>query len=440
MKKNDFFISYAKEDTDKIIKIVQSLENKGLKCWYAPRDVIGRYAKAIVEAIEQSKVFLVCLSKHSAVSEHVLNEVEMVYNKMRMPGGNIIIEPLCLENIDMDAPEFDEMMYYIRRINFITPNDFTAASMADEVFNRNRTVLNLNAGIKKDRNSISYIDSADEEERLRLQNELLREFDSDIYKDVFDRLDNPSILDLGCGIGQVLFDRLRNSACPFKYIGVERDENRIAEARHLHPEKDTFFLQADVETEDFFDDLMDLMDKTNIRGFDVIHISMFLLYLKNLGKLFRRLKRLLNDDGVIFIKDVDDGINFAYPDDGGTFDRIYKMCARIPNSGDRLNGRQIPHHLIKAGFGQIDLVRQGLNTFNMTKDQRDVLFNMYFKPILSGSKELCEQYPQNEDFCEDYSWYNSNYEDIHKRFLDDEFVFSLGIQIYVARKEKLHAV
>ena len=61
---------------------------------------------------------------------------------------------------------------------------------------------------------------------------------------------------------------------------------------------------------------------------------------------------------------------------------------------------------------------------------------MYFKPILSGSKELCEQYPQDEDFCEDYSWYNSNYEDIHKKFLDDEFVFSLGIQIYVARKEK----
>lgn len=434
MSKYDFFISYAHEDEEKIQSIVEVLEKKGLRCWYAPRDVMGRYAKAIVDAIENSKVFLVCLSKHSAISEHVLNEVEMVYNKMRTPGSTIIIEPLCLEDINMDSPEYDEMMYYIRRINFITPNDFSAPVMAEELYNRNRSVLNLNAITRKSRDNIKYINTETEDERLRLQNELLLEFDEKIYCQIFDHYENPCILDVGCGTGQVIFDRLRNRETDLTYIGVERDKDRIQEAIQLHKGCDVHFLQADVESDFFIDDLMDLMDETNIHGFDVIHISMFLLYLKDLGKLLRKLKRLLNDKGVILIKDVDDGINFAYPDPEGAFDRVYKICARNEDSGYRMNGRQIPHYLIKAGYKNITLLKQGLTTLNMSIEKKDALFNMYFKPIYIGSKSMHKKYPENYDAEEDNKWLMENYENIHQAFLGEEFVFSLGIQIYRAEK------
>ena len=73
MKKYDIFVSHSSKDDNIVMPIVSALEAKGIKCWIAPRDVIGPYAKAITDAIKSSKIFLLCLSHNSAVSEHVLN-------------------------------------------------------------------------------------------------------------------------------------------------------------------------------------------------------------------------------------------------------------------------------------------------------------------------------------------------------------------------------
>ncbi len=61
MKKIDFFVSYSHDDKNIVDGIVSSLESAGATCWYAPRDVMGRYAKAIVDAIGNAKIFLLCL-------------------------------------------------------------------------------------------------------------------------------------------------------------------------------------------------------------------------------------------------------------------------------------------------------------------------------------------------------------------------------------------
>jgi len=127
MKQIDFFISYSHKDEEIVKSVVESLESAGAKCWYAPRDVVGRYAKAIVDAISHSKIFLLCLSRNAAASEHVLNEVEMAYNKKKTMDNNLLIEPLCLEPLDLDSPELDEIMYYIRRINFISPTNLNSS-------------------------------------------------------------------------------------------------------------------------------------------------------------------------------------------------------------------------------------------------------------------------------------------------------------------------
>lgn len=137
MKQFDFFISYSTEDKAIVDGVVLQLESAGAKCWYAPRDVVGRYAKAIVDAIGNCKVFLLCLSKNAAISEHVLNEVEIAYHKEKTSSADLLIEPLCIESIDLDAPEFDEIMYYIRRINFISPKNLSSPqAIAQEVIKK----------------------------------------------------------------------------------------------------------------------------------------------------------------------------------------------------------------------------------------------------------------------------------------------------------------
>ena len=126
MPQNDFFISYCDKDRAVVSDIVESLQSKGAKCWFAPNEAIGRYAKDIVHAIRESKVFLLCLSENSATSDQVLNEIETCYAQNKRREGNpILIEPLCIGEINIDDPIFDEINYYIRRINFIMPSSPT---------------------------------------------------------------------------------------------------------------------------------------------------------------------------------------------------------------------------------------------------------------------------------------------------------------------------
>ena len=59
------FISHAKADAKKAQEIAASLEERGLQCWIAPRDVkAGRaYGDEIISGIESAKAFVLVLSK-----------------------------------------------------------------------------------------------------------------------------------------------------------------------------------------------------------------------------------------------------------------------------------------------------------------------------------------------------------------------------------------
>ena len=79
------FISHAKADAKKAQAIAASLEERGLKCWIAPRDVTaGRtYGDEIIRGIESAKAFVLVLSKGSNGSAFVAREVERAVSKQK---------------------------------------------------------------------------------------------------------------------------------------------------------------------------------------------------------------------------------------------------------------------------------------------------------------------------------------------------------------------
>ena len=79
------FISHAKADAKKAQEIAASLEERGLKCWIAPRDVTaGRaYGDEIIRGIESAKAFVLVLSKSSNGSSFVAREVERAVSKQK---------------------------------------------------------------------------------------------------------------------------------------------------------------------------------------------------------------------------------------------------------------------------------------------------------------------------------------------------------------------
>jgi hypothetical protein len=73
----DVFISYSSQDEATANAVQKALENASLGCWIAPRDIIPgqKYAEAILDAIDQCRVFLLVLSAASNVSPQVEMEV-----------------------------------------------------------------------------------------------------------------------------------------------------------------------------------------------------------------------------------------------------------------------------------------------------------------------------------------------------------------------------
>ncbi|MFZ2508935.1 MAG: tetratricopeptide repeat protein [Steroidobacteraceae bacterium] len=77
------FISYASSDRAVADSVCAALEQVGMMCWIAPRDVTPGelYSEAIVHAIDSTTVVVLVLSQNAAVSQHVLREVERASSK-----------------------------------------------------------------------------------------------------------------------------------------------------------------------------------------------------------------------------------------------------------------------------------------------------------------------------------------------------------------------
>ncbi|OFZ23559.1 MAG: hypothetical protein A2202_04315 [Bdellovibrionales bacterium RIFOXYA1_FULL_36_14] len=74
----DIFISYSSQDLSLSMDICKKLEETGLTCWMAPRNIDTgiSFAKAIIEGIKSSQNILLIYTAHSNISEQVLREVD----------------------------------------------------------------------------------------------------------------------------------------------------------------------------------------------------------------------------------------------------------------------------------------------------------------------------------------------------------------------------
>ncbi|WP_010185689.1 TIR domain-containing protein [Sphingomonas sp. PAMC 26605] len=92
------FISHCAKDADVANDVCRRIERLGVGCWIAPRDiVVGEdYAVRVMDAIEQSTVFAIILSRHTNTSHFVKAEAEQAFNY------KIPIFPLRIEDIEFD--------------------------------------------------------------------------------------------------------------------------------------------------------------------------------------------------------------------------------------------------------------------------------------------------------------------------------------------------
>ncbi len=96
---HEVFVSYSSKDKAIADAVVASMENNGIRCWYAPRDIRSGddWGKAITMAVEGSKLFLLIFSGHANQSQRVLDELNLAIS------CEIPIIPFRIENLEPDG-------------------------------------------------------------------------------------------------------------------------------------------------------------------------------------------------------------------------------------------------------------------------------------------------------------------------------------------------
>lgn len=145
---SDVFISYSHKDKITTDLMCDTLEENGIKCWVAPRDILpgSEWSGAIIHGIESTKIMVLVFSNHSNISGQVVREVERAVSK------NIIIIPFKIEDVKM-SPSMEylvSMSHWLNACDQPLENKLTELvenikklMQAKNPFNQNNTSENI---------------------------------------------------------------------------------------------------------------------------------------------------------------------------------------------------------------------------------------------------------------------------------------------------------
>jgi hypothetical protein len=113
---HDVFISHSTEDKPAADAICAILEENGVRCWIAPRDIMpgADWGESIVKGIRSSRVVLLVFSTNANRSKQIKREVEIAAD------GGVTIVPLRIENI-LPAESFKYFLGNIHWLDALTP-------------------------------------------------------------------------------------------------------------------------------------------------------------------------------------------------------------------------------------------------------------------------------------------------------------------------------
>ncbi len=108
---HDVFLSYSSLDKTAADTVCSILEQNGISCWIAPRDITPGldFAEAIIDGIKSSKLFILVYSSNSNNSKQVIREVDRAVH-LGLPVINLRLE---------DVPLSKQLEYYLSSVHWL---------------------------------------------------------------------------------------------------------------------------------------------------------------------------------------------------------------------------------------------------------------------------------------------------------------------------------
>jgi len=133
------FISYQRDSLDFVLKLSQRLEDKGVKTWYAPRNIkiSGLWPEKLHEAIQNCKALLLLYTENADKSKHVMREVGIAdeFNK-----------PILWLKLDSTEPKSKILKYFLKLIQTIEYQNDEVFDILCDIFSQDKVSLDDLAG------------------------------------------------------------------------------------------------------------------------------------------------------------------------------------------------------------------------------------------------------------------------------------------------------
>lgn len=270
-----------------------------------------------------------------------------------------------------------------------------------------------------------FLDEA-ENKRLRIQNELLAEYEQPIYREVIAGRTGLTLLDLGCNNGWKT--RARFSQRNFrKVIGMDRLEESVREAEKAFGDGIFSFYTCDVEAADFSARLREVMREEGITGFDIIHCSFLLLHTKKPQEILDALRSFLAPEGKLILIEPADSSSFMTPDEEGLLRAFFTMLALDPYAGDRTLCDRLPMMLLESGYGEVRAECMEICATGKERAKKEAIFDT-FCAYLSEDMLFLEKQGKRRAAKD---WVRQNAARLRRRMTEEGTTVSMGVKLYI---------
>lgn len=270
--------------------------------------------------------------------------------------------------------------------------------------------------------------------RISFQKEVTRDTDIAILTKLIGESKGVSILDVGCNDGGLLRDRLRGMDGIKATLGIDVNEERIAQnikrvAENKGSIKYSEYYEAiNCEAPNFVSKLQEAMKKYDIPSFDVIVLSMVLLHLGDVKKFLANLKSVCKPGTRIYIRDMNDATVVAKPDPEGIVPKILEITSRSKYAGFRYCGGQVGEIATELGY-KCAQIPETISTEGMNVLERALMFETNYGFVEGDVQRAYNDNP--EEFKEGLKYIKEKLPVLEEMFGDDNFYYKMGTVVWV---------
>lgn len=382
----DVFISFKKsyKQGDKVKKtedyylaerINDELKDLGIKAYFSEENLkaegTGDYKTSIVSAINSAQVFISVATKREFFESAWVKSEWDQYDNLRREGKKEKDSMFVLGGEDLLTNRPDELS----GVQILLELDDLVAFVKNKFIKqfKNENILETS------QSSYNYIN--EEEKRLIDQARIETAYDIKFFKkNLTDNSKTYNILDIGCSMGTVtklVFGKLENDNISINLIGLDREEDCVKKFNISTPEYMTAYL-VDLNEPNYLDKIVEIMNKNEIDKFDVVYSSLTMHHLVDHGEgVIKNVYKIMRDNGIIYIRSVDDCLHIAYPK-CELMDEIIDKSAKCKGMSDRFHARKLYDYFLKAKFDNITYYNHYIDTIGKDLKQRSMIYDSAF--------------------------------------------------------------